>query len=75
MTSQDEIFEVFTRSYDRQKQTEFSLKQYLENCRTDPLIYASAAERMMAAIGEPDFIDSSKDTRIGRIFLNRTVKV
>ncbi len=75
MTSQDEIFEVFTRSYDRQKQTEFSLKQYLENCRTDPLVYASAAERMMAAIGEPDFIDSSKDPRISRIFLNRTVKV
>jgi serine protein kinase len=75
MTSQDEIFEVFTRSYDRQKQTEFSLKQYLENCRTDPLLYATAAERMMAAIGEPEFIDSSKDPRIGRIFLNRTVKV
>ena len=75
MTSQDEIFEVFTRSYDRQKQSEFSLKQYLENCRTDPLLYASAAERMMAAIGEPDFIDSSKDPRISRIFLNRTVKV
>ncbi len=75
MTSQDEIFEVFTRSYDRQKQAEFSLKQYLENCRADPLLYASAAERMMAAIGEPEFIDSSKDPRIGRIFLNRTVKV
>jgi serine protein kinase len=75
MTSQDEIFEVFTRSYDRQKQTEFALKQYLENCRADPLLYASAAERMMAAIGEPEFIDSSKDPRIGRIFLNRTVKV
>ena len=75
MTSQDEIFEVFTRSYDRQKQTEFSLKQYLENCRADPLLYASAAERMMAAIGEPEFIDSSKDPRISRIFLNRTVKV
>jgi serine protein kinase len=75
MTSQDEIFEVFTRSYDRQKQTEFSLKQYLENCRTDPMLYAAAAERMMAAIGEPEFIDSSKDPRISRIFLNRTVKV
>ena len=75
MTSQDEIFEVFTRSYDRQKQTEFALKQYLENCRADPLLYASTAERMMAAIGEPEFIDSSKDPRISRIFLNRTVKV
>ncbi len=75
MTSQDEIFEVFTRSYDRQKQSEFSLKQYLENCRNDPMLYASAAERMMAAIGEPEFIDSSKDPRISRIFLNRTVKV
>ena len=75
MTSQDEIFDVFTRSYDRQKQTEFSLKQFLENCRSDPMLYASAAERMMSAIGEPEFIDSSKDPRIGRIFLNRTVKV
>ena len=75
MTSQDEIFEVFTRSYDRLKQSEYSLKQYLETCRSDPMLYASAAERMMAAIGEPEFIDSSKDPRIGRIFLNRTVKV
>ena len=75
MTSQDEIFELFTQSYDRNKQSEFSLKQYLENCRDDPMMYASAAERMMAAIGEPEFIDTSKDQRLGRIFLNRTIKV
>jgi serine protein kinase len=75
MTSQDEIFEVYARSYDRQKQSELSLKQYLEACKTDPLMYASAAERMVASIGEPELVDSSKDPRISRIFMNRTVKV
>ena len=75
MTSQDEIFEVYARSYDRQKQSELSLKQYLEACKTDPLMYASASERMVAAIGEPELVDSSKDPRISRIFMNRTVKV
>jgi serine protein kinase len=75
MTSQDEIFEVYARSYDRQKQSELSLKQYLEACKQDPLMYASAAERMVAAIGEPELVDSSKDPRISRIFMNRTVKV
>jgi serine protein kinase len=75
MTSQDEIFEVYARSYDRQKQSELSLKQYLEACKTDPLMYASASERMVASIGEPELVDSSKDPRISRIFMNRTVKV
>src|SRR5919108_1343009 len=30
---------------------------------------------MMAAIGEPELVDTSKDQRLGRIFLNRTIKV
>ncbi|HXF54940.1 MAG TPA: PrkA family serine protein kinase, partial [Hyphomicrobiaceae bacterium] len=71
----DEIFKLYVQSYDRNKQTEFSLRQYLENCRTDPMLYASTAERMMTAIGEPQLIDTSKDPRLGRIFLNRTIKV
>jgi len=75
MTSADEIFKLYVQSYDRNKQTEFSLRQYLENCRTDPMLYASTAERMMSAIGEPQLIDTSKDPRLGRIFLNRTIKV
>ena len=36
---------------------------------------ASAAERMIAAIGEPVVVDTAKDPRLGRIFLNRTIKL
>ena len=52
-----------------------SLEDYLEGCRADPAMYASAAERMLAAIGEPEMVDTSQDARLGRIFMNRTIKV
>jgi len=38
------------------------------------MMYASAPERMIAAIGEEKLIDASTDPRLGRIFLNRTMK-
>jgi serine protein kinase len=75
MATDNEIFEIFSRSYDRHKRSEMSLKDYLEGCRNDPTMYAGTAERMMMAIGEPEVIDSSRDQRLGRIFLNRTIKV
>src|SRR5262245_60680158 len=75
MTSADEIFNIYAQSYDRNKQAELTLKQYLDNCRVDRMLYAGTAERMMTAIGEPQFVDTSKDTRLGRIFLNRTIKI
>jgi serine protein kinase len=52
-----------------------SLEEYLRRCATDPSMYASAAERMLTAIGEPQLVDTSQDTRLGRIFMNRTIKV
>src|SRR5260370_16472126 len=36
--------------------------------------YANAAVRRLAAIGEPQMIDTAKDARLGRIFLNRTMR-
>ncbi|MEL6622704.1 MAG: PrkA family serine protein kinase, partial [Pseudomonadota bacterium] len=75
MTTQDEIFDVFSKSYERQKYSEMSLKDYLEACKSDPMMYAGAAERMIAAIGEPEVVDTARDTRLGRVFLNRTIKV
>jgi serine protein kinase len=39
------------------------------------MAYATASERILSAIGEPDIVDSSKDSRLGRIFMNRTIKV
>src|SRR6266511_1031660 len=71
----DDIFSIYSKGYDVHKHSEMPLKEFLEACRDDPLHYASAAERMIQAIGEPRLIDTSKDERLGRIFLNRTIKV
>jgi serine protein kinase len=52
-----------------------TLAGYLDLCRDDPLAYASAHERMLRAIGEPEILDTAKDPRLSRIFLNRTLKI
>ena len=69
-----DIFDVFSEVYAREKQEEMTLQDYLLACRDNPIMYASAAERMVAAIGEAELIDTSKDPRLGRIFMNRTIK-
>ena len=70
----DEIFTSFVRTYDARRETEMSLVDYLEGCRDDPMMYAGAPERILAAIGEPQLLDTSKDARLGRIFMNRTIR-
>ncbi|MGI9476895.1 MAG: PrkA family serine protein kinase [Hyphomicrobiaceae bacterium] len=75
MTTDSELFDIYAQNYDAQKQSEMSLKDYLDACRSDATMYASAAERMITAIGEPEIIDTQKDQRMSRIFLNRTIKV
>lgn len=69
-----DVFSLFTEKYSREQHEEISLHDYLMSCRDDPSMYATAAERMVRAIGEPEIIDTSHDTRLGRIFLNRTIK-
>ncbi len=69
-----DVFDAFTRTYSREKHETMSLRDYLLACRDDPLKYATAAERMIAAIGEPEYYDTSKDPRLSRVFFNRTIK-
>ena len=71
----DDLFDSFTRSYDARRATELSLVQYLNGCRDDPMMYANAAERILAAIGDPTPVDTAKDARLGRIFMNRTIRI
>jgi serine protein kinase len=52
-----------------------SLTDYLELCKKDSMAYASAAERMLKAIGEPELIDTAKDPRLSRIFSNKVIKL
>ncbi len=75
MISQENLFGLFTKLYDSQKETEISLEDYLKCCAREPMAYASASERMLAAIGEPEIVDTSIDPRLGRIFMNRTIRV
>jgi len=75
MSNQDGIFGLFAKQYDTQKEAEMSLEDYLKACAREPMAYASAAERMLAAIGEPEMVDTSADPRLGRIFMNRTIRV
>ena len=72
---QDHLFVAFARSFEARRETEMSLTEYLEGCRTDPMRYANSAERLLAAIGDPQMIDTAKDQRLGRIFSNRTIRV
>src|SRR6266699_562153 len=75
MNAHDELSSLFARLYESEKETEMSLEDYLKACAREPMAYASAPERMLAAIGEPQLIDTSQETRLGRIFMNRTIRV
>jgi serine protein kinase len=74
MTQEPDVFDLVTHYFESRKQTELSLRDYLTLCRETPTTFSNAAERMIAAIGEPEVIDTSVDPRLGRIFMNRTIK-
>ena len=68
------LIEGYRAKYSSAQQEEMSLEDYLQLCRKDPDAYASAAERMLNAIGEPELFDSRLDQRLSRIFSNRIIK-
>ncbi|GAB4176941.1 MAG: PrkA family serine protein kinase [Rhodocyclaceae bacterium] len=61
--------------YEAAREEELSVQDYLEVCRRDPAAYASAAERLLMAIGEPELLDTRSDPRLSRIFSNKVIKV
>jgi serine protein kinase len=70
-----DLLSRYSSSYESRREHEMSVADYLEACKTDPSLYASAAERLLAAIGEPHIINTAADPRLGRIFMNRTIRV
>lgn len=54
-------------------ENEMSLEEYLELCKTDKLAFATASERLLAAIGKVEMLDTRKDERLSRIFSNEVV--
>ena len=71
----DDVFATFARTYDSRREVDMSLSDYLKGCREDPMMYATAAERLLSAIGEPEMVDTARDARLGRIFMNRTIRI
>ncbi len=69
------IFDNYAARYERTREEEYSLQEYLEICKRDRLAYASAAERLLAAIGEPELVDTRHDPRKSRIFANKIIKI
>ena len=67
------IFDKYQERYEQRLQEEYSLQDYLSLCKDDPLVYASASERMLAAIGEPELVDTSQEPRLSRIFSNKMI--
>lgn len=69
------IANLFKTAFEKSARKTFTIDEYLEICRQDKMAYATASERMVAAIGEPEIVDTSKDIRLSRIFSNRTIRV
>jgi serine protein kinase len=68
------IFNHFQNRYQSTQEEVMSLQQYLDLCKEDPTVYASSAQRMLMAIGEPELIDTAQDPRLSRIFSNKVIK-
>lgn len=69
------IFSAYQARFEAAREEEMSIQEYLELCRSDPSAYATAAERMLMAIGEPELVDTRVDPRLSRIFSNKVLKI
>ncbi|WP_144391315.1 PrkA family serine protein kinase [Pleionea sediminis] len=67
------IFDNYQQRYEDHQQEEYSLQDFLELCKNDPMAYATSAERMLRAIGEPELIDTAQDPRLSRLFSNKVI--
>jgi serine protein kinase len=69
------IFNQYLNRYVESKEEEYTLQEYLDICKDDPTAHATAAERMLIAIGEPQLVDTRQDPRLSRLFSNKVIKI
>lgn len=69
------IFSKYQERYENHQAEHMTIQEYLDKCKNDKSMYASAAERMLMAIGEPEIVDTRKDERLSRVFTNRKIKI
>ena len=69
------IFAKYQSRYEAAQEEEMSLQEYLELCRSDKSAYASIAQRMLMAIGDPEVVDTRQDPRLSRLFANKLIRI
>lgn len=67
------IFEHYQDRYEAKQEEEMTIEEFLQQCKENSLLYANAAERLLAAIGEAEMVDTSQDPVLSRLFSNRVV--
>jgi len=67
------IFEHYKSRYEAAKEEEYTIQEFLALCKNDKSCYASAAERLLLAIGQPELIDTAQDPKLSRLFSNRVI--
>src|SRR6218665_2742754 len=70
-----DVISHFAARFERTREEELSLEEYLAECKRNPVAYATAAERMLKAIGDPEPVDRRNDPRLSRLFANKVIKV
>ena len=70
-----DVISNFAARFERTREEEFSLEDYLDICKRDPMAYATAPERMLSAIGEPESVDTRNNPALSRIFANKIIKI
>ena len=69
------IFSQYQARYEDSQEEEYSLQEYLDICKSDRSAYATASERMLMAIGEPEALDTRNDARLSRLFSNKVIRI
>lgn len=74
MSKKRKIFDRKKERYAGRQAEEMDIYDFLDACKKDSSMYATASERMLTAIGDPVIVDTRKDDRLSRIFTNRKIK-
>src|SRR5882757_7737243 len=69
------VISNFAARFERSREEELSIEDYLAECKRNPVAYATAAERMLKAIGDPKMVDTRNDPRMSRLFANKVIKI
>src|SRR5258705_4009481 len=70
-----DIYGSFATRFEKTREEELSLEEYLALCKDNPAAYATAGERMLKAIGGTKMVRTRNDPRMVRLFAHKVIKI